>query len=387
VTTDVIAAVKNQSTEELADIVRQILGEDATPLGELQAEPIGRSAGSGTAGIFHVAGSAQTEDGTEAWSAVVKALGEPRNYSPTGEQNATREVEVYRSDAFAQRHGGVRAAHCYAIQPREEYVLIWLEDLTHAPQPPWSADLFLGTARNLGQFNGHWPEDSLPRWDWLSYEGFRSEFTRNPVFQDAFERLPNDHSHPLMSEYLTHTSVDELLQFWRDCDDLLAMADTTSRGVCHNDCHTRNLFPVNDEDGESYTVGIDWVKVGVVNLGLDIGHLLSSPMIWLELTPEEAEALSGPVLDAYLAGLADAGWSGNADGVTLTFLTRLSCGAIRTTNAVSLVATKPGFSEQTERLLRLPMAEIIDGWGSMVGFCIARRNEAKAVAGRLVKEN
>ena len=128
--TDVVAEVKSQSLDELAEIVRQILGEDATPVGEMITTKIGRSAGSGTAGIFHVAGRAKTQTGETNWSAVVKALGKPENLPSGTESDAYVEVDVYRSLAFADVCGGVRAAHCYGIQPRDEHLLLWLEDLS-----------------------------------------------------------------------------------------------------------------------------------------------------------------------------------------------------------------------------------------------------------------
>ena len=380
---DLAVIVMEQSQDELSAIVRQILQVDATPIGELTLRKIGRSAGSATAGIFHVAGRARTQAGESKWSAVLKVLGTPENL-PTGtERDGSTEVDVYRSGVFAQLCGGIRAANCYAIQPKRDLLLLWMEDLTDAPQAPWSADHFIAAARHLGKFNAFWPEESLPQWDWLSRLGFRAEFTGSPHFQSVFERLDTQRDQPLMREFVSATSLEQLKQLWRDCDVLLTLAETTSKGVCHGDCHPKNLFPITGSNGNSYTIGIDWVKVGICNHGVDLGHMLASPAKWLELTPEEAALLREPILDAYLVGLTESGWSGSADGVRITYFVRLACGALRIANLVSRMVEDPRFIEQGQRLIGRPVAQIVPQWAQLLRFYLDCRDEALRIAERL----
>jgi hypothetical protein len=383
-TKDVVAAITNQSPADLTAIVRQILDEDATPIGDLTAIEIGRSAGTATAGIYHVTGRAETDAGEAGWSAVVKALGTPKiEAAGRQEYDAYREIEVYGSGVFADVHGGLRAAHCYAIQDRGDLLLLWMEDLSHAPQAPWQPKHFIATARNLGQFNAYWPEDALPEWEWMSRTGFRGSFTGAPAYQDLFASLGDYASDPLMEAFMSHTSVDEFLRLWRDLDELIGLVESTSRGVCHRDCHAKNLFPLNDANGECCTVAIDWVKVGIANFGMDVGHLMASPLVWLEQTPEESKALRDPVLDAYVSGLADSGWSGSADGVRLTFLTRLACEAIRATVLVAGSIDNPVFRAQLEQLLGVQATEMADRYAETARYYLECRDEAMAVAERM----
>lgn len=148
---------------ELNSIASQVLSKDATCLDELSVKQIGRSFGHETYGVFRVAGSAHTSAGEEEWSAVAKILTVPDNRSAAGEIG-NREIEVYRSGVFDELCGGVRAAKCYAIQLQESAQYLWLEDLSAAPQSPWSAPYFIQCAHNVGQFNAYWPEDKLPEW-------------------------------------------------------------------------------------------------------------------------------------------------------------------------------------------------------------------------------
>lgn len=380
---DVVAQITAQDHDELRPIVSQIVADEATPIGPVTATKIGRSAGHATAGIFHVMGVARTRSGERTWSAVVKALGAPDHLSPVSEEDPYRELEVYRSGIFADVCGGVRAARCYAIQPRDTLQLLWLEDLSGAPQPPWDSGQFPETACHLGQFNGYWPEQVLPQWDWLSRRGFRSAFTGNKLFQETFERFPAQQENPWMRRFAPPPAAQALMQLWQQCDGLLMQTEGTSKGICHRDCHPKNLFPMHDASGDSYTIGIDWTKVGIANLGIDIGHLLASPMTWLEVTPDEARALRDPIFDAYLLGLTDAGWSGNEDGVRLTYLTRLICESIRSTNLISFAIENVEWAEIMENFQGQSMLDISARYGENLEFYLDCQEEAIQLAKHL----
>ena len=380
---DVAAQITAQDHDELRPIVAQILSDEATPIGEVTATKIGLSAGQATAGIFHVTGRATTPVGETEWSAVVKVLGIPELSGHGSEYDAYRELEIYRSGAFAEICGGVRAARCYAIQQINDLHFLWLEDLSDAPQPPWQFSQFLDTARHLGQFNAHWPEHALPQWDWLSQPNFQAEFTGNSHFQAVFERFPTQQDHPLMRSFAPPTAAQALMQLWEQCDELLVQAEGTTKGICHLDCHPKNLFPMHQGGGDSYTIGIDWVKVGIANLGIDIGHLLASTLKWLEITPDEARALRDPIFDAYVSGLANVGWSGNEDATRLTYLMRLCCEAIRETNLVSRAIESAEWAKVMERFLGQSMTKISARFGANLEFYLDCKDEAIQLAKRL----
>ena len=377
---EIAAQIANQSADELKPIVRQIVGEDATPIGEVTISKIGRSIGQGTAAIFHVDGHAHAARGTIKWSAVVKVLGKPAIEVPgQGNNDVWREVEVYRSREFAEVKGGVRSAHCYAIQPREELILLWLEDLSGAPQPPWKHEHFVATARNLGRFNAHWPEAELPKWEWLDRSGFRNQFTG--FFHRLYQRISDHIDHPLMRPFADRKQ--ELMRLWDQCEVLLIQSEATSNGVCHLDSHPKNFFPMQSPTGESYTVGIDWAKVGIDKLGIDCGHLLASPMLWMEISPDEAFALRDPMYDAYLAGLTESGWSGNEESVRLSFLTRLACEAIRQICLISHAIDDAGFREMEENLMHKPIEEFSARYGEYMHFLFDCKDEAQHLAVQL----
>ena len=161
------------------------------------------------------------------------------------------------------------------------------------------------------------------------------------------------------------------------------MAETTSSGISHRDCHPKNLFPINGANGELYTVGVDWVQVGFDNYGVDAGHLLSSPTQHLDLTVDAAAELREPVFDAYVSGLRDSGWTGDADAVRVTFLARTALTAIRNLSLTTLNIESVRFRQQMENAFKISAEEVGYRWGQHIPFFLQCRDEALAVAERL----
>jgi hypothetical protein len=361
-------------------VASQVLGTKAVAVGELSTKKIGRSVGQATAGVYRVVGQAKTLAGERAWSAVAKVLGPPEH--PQTEVKPQIETDVYRSGVFAELCGGVRAARYYAIQEWQGLQLLWLEDLSAAPQPPWLVQYFVPVASHLGQFNAHWPEPALPQWTWLNREGFGPQF-KTPGYEEAFERLPTRLSEPLIRLVAPPEMVDRLLNLWAQSDALFTQVEATAKGICHRDCHPNNLFPMGQATEQGFTIAIDWENVGIDCLGHDIGTLLCSPTSRLEHTLDQAKLLVEPIFDAYMTGLFEAGWAGNEDQVRLTYLTRLGCEAFRIIYVTSQATENPRVLALLETFLMKPFEAICTHWAQAQGFHLAYAEEALRLANRL----
>jgi hypothetical protein len=381
-TDDALNQILNLSAEDVRLIASLVLGTDATPVGSLTVTKIGRSVGQATVGIYHATGQAGTSSGEKNWSAVVKVLGAPAFPIPGMEVDPRRELAAYASGALADFRTGIRAARCYAIQEQNNLQLLWLEDLSEAPQPPWIAKYFVQAARHLGQFNGHWPEGALPDWDWLHHGGIRTKYRTQRNYQ-SFERLNALQCHDIIGEALPPDVARGLAELWHDSEKLLTKVEAAPRGVCHSDCHQRNLFPMSGLPGEDFTVAIDWAAVGISSLGFDIGQLLASAVKSLDLSLNEAEKLVGPLFDAYMAGLAEAGWSGNEEQVRLTYLTCLGMGeAVRTTSILELASHYPD-PRGLATFFGVPAEEFFSRWAEALRFFLVYNDKALELARRL----
>ena len=255
--------------------------------------------------------------------------------------------------------------------------------MSHAPQPPWESHHFLAAARSLGQFNAHWPAHALPSWEWLNRSGVRAGFTGNPGYQASFAQLATGQGHPLLQVYAPTAQANLLPHLWDKCDRLLQQVEATPKGVCHLDCHPKNLFQIHNGNGAvrtAYTVAIDWVKVGIADLGIDIGHLLASPITWLEVTLDEAVLLRDAIFDTYVVGLADEGWSGNVAEVRITYLTRLACEANRNANLMTRSVNSPTWLTMMERFMGHPIEEIAMNYRDALSFYHSCKDEALRLA-------
>jgi hypothetical protein len=70
----IVDVIANQSPDILQSVAGQALATRATLIEPPSVHKIGRSVGTGTRGIYRVAGSVETSDGEKSWSAVVKVI-------------------------------------------------------------------------------------------------------------------------------------------------------------------------------------------------------------------------------------------------------------------------------------------------------------------------
>ncbi|MFZ1753833.1 MAG: phosphotransferase [Caldilineaceae bacterium] len=381
---DPLSKLRQLSADELKPILAQLLGTGASPVDGWTVTEIGRSHGPSTAGIFCITGAASVAGGVRSWSVVVKVLGPPRfegrKYDPT---SVLRELAFYRSGASAIQEDRVRSPRCYAIEEWDHLHCIWLEDLSAALQPPWQPEHYLQAAQHAGQFNGHWAEPALPDWPWLNPNGLREKY-RAAHNAQAFGQLPVLARISVAGRTLPTDVVQGLTALWQSGDELFTKVEESDKCLCHRDYHPRNLFPMPHTGDGSYTVAVDWDQAGIEYLGADIGLLLGSSVKWMDLSLDQAAALIEPVFDAYLAGLAEAGWSGNEDAVRLTYLTCLSTGeASRVARLTSLLIEHPESRAGMERSLQRPIEQVFDRWVEVFRFFLAQHERALQLAQRL----
>ena len=117
--TDVGKYLKQLNQDVLAPVVRGVLNDDsAYPTLRWKVEPIGRSIGVGTLGIFRVTGEATTNSGPGLWSAVAKVMDTDAT-SNLFQNSPVREVRAYESGLLGSFGSisavdiGLRAAEHY----------------------------------------------------------------------------------------------------------------------------------------------------------------------------------------------------------------------------------------------------------------------------------
>jgi hypothetical protein len=170
---------------------------------------------------------------------------------------------------------------------------------------------------------------------------------------------------------------------WGDLDGFLSALNHLPQVFSHFDYQRRNLFIRRTENEQDEVVAIDWALCGMGPIGGDLFHLIGISSLLLDFEPERVRELDAAAFGAYLAGLRDAGWSGDADltrlgycvwGVGYSGATIPSIGAWITSEAGRPIALQG---------LGLAGAELLAKWSVMLDYLLARADEARLLMRKL----
>ena len=165
------------------------------------------------------------------------------------------------------------------------------------------------TSRVLGLVQGG---HDLPDEAWLS-EGFLRAYSTSRPVEWALMDDADAWSVPLMREHFDASLRQALVQLHRGRDRLLSLMEDLPRTVCHLDVWPNNL--ICRPGGE--VVFLDWAFVGDGALGEDIGNLIPDAVFDLLFHHDLLEELDARLTSAYLEGLRETGWDGDARVVRL----------------------------------------------------------------------
>jgi hypothetical protein len=165
------------------------------------------------------------------------------------------------------------------------------------------------TARTLGIAQGR---RDLPDEPWLS-EGFLRAYSTSRLVDRTLMDDDEAWSRPLMREHFDVSLRQALVRLHRDRDRLLSVMENLPRTVCHLDVWPNNL--IRRPGGE--IVFLDWAFVGDGALGEDVGNLVPDSVFDLHFHHDLLDELDTRLTSAYLEGLREAGWKGDARVVRL----------------------------------------------------------------------
>jgi hypothetical protein len=154
------------------------------------------------------------------------------------------EIRAYESGLFEKpESGGLRAAICYGVDRREDgSTWVWLEDLSGAPVSPWPDELYVSTARHLGQFNGEWARRGPAAIPWLASDTWKHISLSAPA--EKWGEVGSLASDPLVGSIYGRETIGRIAELGSKISELVQAVALLPMGVAHSDCHPRNLFPV-----------------------------------------------------------------------------------------------------------------------------------------------
>ena len=201
----------NQTT--LADIVRQMLGDDHADLASCQfSELYGGSSGQ----TFKVKGTAHVRTTLTPWSLVVKRFESSNCWSdaePTAWDYWKREWLAHQAPWMQKLEGSLVPATCLGTAENPDgSVWVAMEDLSHLDVRPWSLACLQTVAQHVGTFNGTYlVHQPLPTDPWLSRGWLRAWAEQA---EPGIALLSTVADHAVVRQMLSPSMIASIFRVW-----------------------------------------------------------------------------------------------------------------------------------------------------------------------------
>ena len=341
-----------------------------------------------TGGLFLLSGTGRDDQGTQAWSIVLKILNNPKEWGQDPRYWAywKRELVAFQSGLLATLPIGLSAPRCYGTIEHEENGWIWMEHIEESTGRRWALEHFHEAARQAGNFAGAFLGGvPLPDTPWLSAPFFRNVFADGDWWATHMDptALKNAWQSPLVQYAFSDALRSGVLRIWAEKYRFWETIDRLPQVLCHNDFHRRNLMFRMGTNGQQELVALDWAFCGPGALGMDLGELVATSAYFFEVEPAEVGELEVTVLDGYYAGLRDAGWSGDTQVVRLGYLlsATLWMGATLPGWAAVMLPDESGINVQA--MYGRSANAVLAGWVTLTEFLLERAGEARQLMSKL----
>ena len=124
------------------------------------------------------------------------------------------------------------------------------------------------------------------------------------------------------------------------------------------------------------TIAIDWELVGIGPVSSDIIYLVIATLRRLAVGMEDAGALEETVLEGYVAGLRDAGWSGDPADVFRGFTAGVALRLGLVPQTLDLILNEERRAE-AQRGWSVPIDDLIERWAEVAYFVLDRVDRAR----------
>ena len=356
-------------------------------------------------GLFRLSGTARdgATDGATAvpWSLILKVVRSPSGVAlrdgrrlpvgygvdPAHDQYWRREVHAYQSRLLAALPAGLAAPRCLAVEEdRAGAVWLWLEDVPDdytARGESWPLARYGLAARHFGRFNGTYLAGRpLPEDAWLSRGWLRQWVTHRRLSeaQRALLAAPGTWAHPMVHRLAPEPLGERLLRSEDRIGALLGAVDRLPRAVSHLDAYSQNLLSRRTPVGSEETVAIDWAFVGIAPVGVESGQLSVATALRGGVPGADVRRLDRHVFEGYLAGLREAGWSGDGRQARLG---HTACAALRFRFVVALTiatALDERRYPQLEQRFGRPVEALMEERGHLARYMLDSGDEAEELA-------
>ncbi len=220
-----------------------------------------------------------------------------------------REGLAYRDNVVdAYEPGGIVAPGVVEAYYGDDAIVLLLEFVGGRPGEQWAIADYVAASSALGRAQGRYLAGTpMPDVPWLTRGFLRGYSSGKPV---EWRLLDDDEAwaQPLVRDNFP-PELREAARWLHDSRErLYRIVEALPRVLCHLDFWTKNLIMRPDRR----VALLDWAFVGDGAIGEDIGNLVPDAAFDHFLPAASLPVLEAAVLEAYTAGLAEAGWSGDS---------------------------------------------------------------------------
>ncbi len=332
--------------------------------------------------VTRVTGHAAVRGRRKPWSAVLKWTDSPTTTPTAPIERARREALAYRS-GLLDATGGLRVPRAYEIDLAEDgHVALWLEHIPATDDQQWPLEMYATAAYALGRFNGTFLVRPLPDHPWLvtDWAARQSEPLDMAVaLADIAPRASDHGARRALGDDIGQRAARMLEDQPRFIADLARLPQT----LCHHDAARSNLIARRRDDDSTEMVAIDWESTGPGAIGAEIATLVSASLRKGDFPADRAAQLDSLVMEAYLAGLREVGWSGDPRIARLGYAMTLALRSWFVRDTLRNF-TEPDARPVFGRALDVPAREVLRAFAIVSRFLLDRADEARALAVRLL---
>jgi hypothetical protein len=349
----------------LTPIVQQALESNTPEIIDWERQSLSARSAT-TSQIYRFIGHAQDGDKTSTWSVILKIGVEEMHGGDA--QGGLRERVVYESGFLNNLPSSLVAPRCYGVVEHPDGAFwLWLEDIQETVKK-WSLEDFGFVARQLGQFNGRYLTGTpLPTQPWISKGWLRSYVARN---ESAIPLLQTATDHPFVKRVYPSDLVDALVRLWNEKETFYAALGNLPQTFCHMDAHRRNLFICKDNKGNQQLVAADWAFCGIGTLGEELAPLVTVSIafddgIW---DSKRVDAFQQIILNNYLNGLQDVGWTGDREIIEFCYAVTTSYRyGLGVVNSVIPGLVDEASYQKREEVFGRKTEQLVDHWAVVIG--------------------
>ena len=195
------------------------------------------------------------------------------------------EVELYRSGLVSEPGSWFRAPAVLGVQRQGKCWHLFLEDLRGGARPRSAAD-FVTCARGLAELGARFSGDAAPELAWTTK-------------YCTFALRPHELGIRACSRLLAPAEGRRLLRVFEGLcaeeTNLIAHLRSLPRTLCHGDAHAGNM--IMDPTRVGRAVLLDWQRVHVGPVGVDLGKLMSVPSSFVRGAQLDPDACRQAYLD------------------------------------------------------------------------------------------